>query len=312
MKAFLFALAVCCPCCLLSQVKQYVATAPAYIRNIDAGDEFFEAGSYREAIYFYKKTLEITEAAFLPKYRLAFSYLQTREFASANHWLQKCAVQHPADLCELVLDEGSELYPYRPFLDWFPLQKASVGHWPMYNYQLKAQMAEIHHFDQFIRTEHRLPDAADCAGSKYYWPGMNFRQVDSVNELRLAAIIEWVGGYPGPEVVGMSEANTAWLVIQHAPIEYQMRYYPLVEQAAREGKTSMGNWAYLVDRMNMNQGVRQIYGSQMRSKTDGTGYEIYQLEDPFNVNKRRAEVGLGPIEEYIEHWGIKFEPEKMQ
>ncbi len=312
MKAFLFALAVCCPCCLLSQVKQYITTAPAYIRNIDAGDEFFEAGSYWEAIYFYKKAMEITEAAFRSKYRLAFSYLQTREFASANHWLQKCALQHPADLCELVLDEGSELYRFRPFLNWHPLQRACIRQLPQYDYRLKAQMAEIHHFDQFIRTEHRLPDATDCAGSKYYWSGMSFRQVDSVNEVRLAAIVQEIGGYPGPEVVGKSEANTTWLVIQHAPIEYQQRYYPLVEHAAREGKTSMGNWAYLIDRMNMNRGVKQIYGSQMRLREDKNGYEIYPLEDPSNVNKRRAEVGLGPIEEYIEHWGIKFEPEKMQ
>jgi hypothetical protein len=55
MKPLFFALVISCPYCLLSQVKQYITTAPAYIRNIDAGDEFFEAGSYREAIYFYKK-----------------------------------------------------------------------------------------------------------------------------------------------------------------------------------------------------------------------------------------------------------------
>jgi hypothetical protein len=297
---------------LSAQAKQYVTTEPAYIRNIDAGDEFFEAGSHREAIYFYKLALEVTDEAFRPKYRLAQSYLYTREFASANHWLQKCAENNPADLCEMVLDESSELYRFRPFLDWASLQRACVCHLPQYDYRLKAEMAEIHHFDQFIRSENRLPNASDCASNKYYWPGMSFRQVDSVNELRLAAIIQKTGGYPGSEVVGKSETNTAWLVIQHAPIEYQERYYLLVEQAAREGKTSMGNWAYLVDRMNMNRGVKQVYGSQMRLKEDKSGYEIYPLEDPFNVNKRRAEVGLGPIEEYIEHWGIKFEPEKMQ
>jgi tetratricopeptide (TPR) repeat protein len=312
MKKRLYLIAICFPCLLLAQNKQYASTAPTYIRNIDAADEFFEAGSYREAICFYERALEVTDVAFRPKYRLVLSFLRTREFASANHWLQKIANQHPDELCWQVLDESTELYRYRPFLDWLPLQKASVAQQPQYDYLIKAELAEIHHFDQFIRSEHRLPNAGDCKGSKYYWPGMSFRQVDSVNEVRLTAIINRVGGYPGSEIVGTSETNTAWLVIQHAPLDFQEKYYLLVEQAAKEGKTSMGNWAYLVDRMNMNRDNKQIYGSQMRLKEDKMGYEIYPLEDPINVNKRRAEVGLGPIETYIEQWGIKFEPEKMQ
>ncbi|MBK9015257.1 MAG: hypothetical protein IPM82_15000 [Saprospiraceae bacterium] len=141
---------------------------------------------------------------------------------------------------------------------------------------------------------------------------MTYRQVDSVNELRMLRIFESVGSYPGLEMVGESQKNTAWLVIQHAPIEFQERYYPLVEQAANEGQISKGDWAYLVDRMNMNRGIKQIYGSQMRLKDDKTGYEIYPLEDPFHVNERRAAMGLGPIEDYIEHWGIKFEPDKLE
>jgi hypothetical protein len=132
-----------------------------------------------------------------------------------------------------------------------------------------------------------------------------------VNEVRVAAIIERVGDYPGPEMVG-DQRHTVWLVIQHAPIAFQERYFTLIETATDEGKIGLADWAYLVDRMNMNRGTKQIYGSQMRLREDKNGYEIYSLEDPVHVNERRAEVGLGPIENYIEHWGLKFEPEKMQ
>ncbi len=305
-------LLVLLPYLAFSQSKSYVSTNPIYIRNIDAADEFFEAGSYREAVQFYLNALQITEEAFRSKYRLATCYLYLREFGSANAWLRKCVEQHPNDCCEPVLDEASDLYKYRPFLHWRPLQTACRNSMPKFDSQLKKQLAEIRHFDQFIRSENRKPNEADCAGNAYYWPGMSFGQVDSVNELRLTAIIEQLGDYPGLDVVGESQKNTAWLVIQHAPIEYQERYYPLVEKAVDEGQLARGDWAYLVDRMRMNSDEKQVYGSQMRLREDKNGYEIYQLEDPFNVNKRRAAVGLGPIEEYIEHWGIKFEPEKMQ
>ena len=39
-------------------------------------------------------------------------------------------------------------------------------------------------------------------------------------------------------------------------------------------------------------------------------YYVSPLIDPENVNKRRAEVGLGPIEEYITNWGMTWDLEK--
>lgn len=301
------------PYLAFSQVKTYVSTDPVYIRNVDAADALFMADSYREAIPFYLKALEISEEAYRTKNRLAFCYLLEHEYASANQWLLKCAKQDPSDFCvHHVFEKLAPFQKYRPFIEWKPLVYACYDGLPKYSPELMQVLAEIRHFDQFIRTEHRLPNEADCAGNPYYWPGMSFRQVDSVNEVRVAAIIEQVGEYPGLGVVGELQKNTTWLVIQHAPIDFQERYYPFVEKAADEGQVSMGDWAYLVDRMNMNRGQKQVYGSQMRQKSDDSSYEIYPLEDPYHVNERRASVGLGPIEDYIQHWGIKFEPEKME
>jgi tetratricopeptide (TPR) repeat protein len=309
---FLFFFAL--PQFLFSQSKTYVSDDPAYIRSIDAADELFEAGNYREAIPYYEAALQVTEEAYRSKYRLATCFLKTRAFAQADPWLQKCAEQHPEDFCENVLDEDAELYSARPFLQWASLQTVCNDAMPRYDYRLKIEMEEIHHFDQFIRSEHRLPTAEDCVKTKWYSPGMSFMQVDSVNQVRIRKIIDALGEYPGPRFAGKKQGSTAWLVIQHAPIEMQEKYYPLVEKAMQEGQVSKGNWAYLVDRMRMNRGEKQVYGSQMRLKKEpgATEYEIYPLEDPFNVNQRRAAVGLGPIEEYISGWGVKFEPEKMR
>lgn len=305
----IFLLLTTLPSLLAAQTKTYVSNDPAYIRNVDAADEQFEAGNFSEAIPFYQNALQVSDASFRTKYRLATCLLKSREFATANAWLQKCAEQNPTDFCELVLDEKSELYPFRPFIQWLPLQTTCTDALPQFNYPLKKELEEIRHFDQFIRSEHRLPTEADCAGTVHYKSGMSFLEVDSTNEERVKKIIA-VHGYPGPEMVGTQQGNTVWLVLQHAPIEMQEQYFPLVENAMQAGQLSKGNWAYLVDRMHMNRGEKQIYGSQMRLSQDKMTYELYPLEDPLNVNKRRAEVGLGAIEDYISMWGVKFEPEE--
>lgn len=309
MKHLLLLLLAALPSLSAAQGKTYVSDNPVYIRNVDEADKDFEAGYFAEAIPYYKNALQITEEAYRTKFRLATCLLKTREFASANNWLQKCADQHPSDFCELVLDEKSDLYPYRPFIEWQPLQGTCTEAMPQYNYQLKKELEEIRHFDQFIRSESRLPNEEDCKGTAYYKPGMSFLQVDSTNEERLKKIIAKYG-YPGPDLVGSQQGNTAWLVLQHAPIAMQEVYFPLLDKAMQDGQLSKGNWAYLIDRMRMNRGEKQVYGSQMRLKEDKAGYELWPLEDPYHVNERRTAVGLGPIEDYISRWGVTFEPAK--
>jgi hypothetical protein len=38
------------------------------------------------------------------------------------------------------------------------------------------------------------------------------------------------------------------------------------------------------------------------------GRKFHEIEDEANVNKRRAEVGLGPLEEYAERMGVNWKP----
>jgi len=58
----------------------------------------------------------------------------------------------------------------------------------------------------------------------------------------------------------------------------------------------------------LRQGRNQIYGSQVW-KLDGK-WCIRPLEDPENVDKRREEVGLGPLKEYTEYFGFTWNIEE--
>lgn len=60
------------------------------------------------------------------------------------------------------------------------------------------------------------------------------------------------------------------------------------------------------DRILMSDGKAQIYGSQITQNLQTNEWELYHLEKPESVDKRRLEVGLGPLEEYLRNWNMTF------
>ena len=54
----------------------------------------------------------------------------------------------------------------------------------------------------------------------------------------------------------------------------------------------------------MRQGQPQVYGSQIVRNPDNGQWMLHPLEDEAGVNRRRAEVGLEPLEEYALRFGI--------
>lgn len=133
--------------------------------------------------------------------------------------------------------------------------------------------------------------------------------INAENEQRLEEIIA-EHGWPKMSEVKGSAAQAAFLVIQHADLEMQKKYIPLLKEACEAGEADWSGYALMYDRIEMREGRPQLYGSQVRYNNETSQYEPYTIKDPEYVNKRRKEVGLGPIEEYLGHWDIKWEVEQ--
>lgn len=119
---------------------------------------------------------------------------------------------------------------------------------------------------------------------------------DSINLIKTSSILDSVG-FPRREDVG--EANIAlWLVIQHSPLEYQQRYIPLFKDAAMKGDLPKEAIAMMEDRIAIRSGRPQIYGSQGNLNEQGI-FVPADMIDPANVDKRRAEMGMTPLADYI-------------
>ncbi|HVF88274.1 MAG TPA: DUF6624 domain-containing protein [Pyrinomonadaceae bacterium] len=126
-------------------------------------------------------------------------------------------------------------------------------------------------------------------------------KIDAANTARVKEIVRR-HGWPGPELVGSDGTEAAFLIVQHADHAFQKEMLPLVRDAYRAGKLSGQSYALLLDRVRVGDGKPQVYGTQAKRFEHWKGGEpaLEPIEDEANVDKRRAEVGLFPLSEYIE------------
>ncbi|MGW7003078.1 DUF6624 domain-containing protein [Streptomyces sp. NPDC054933] len=107
-------------------------------------------------------------------------------------------------------------------------------------------------------------------------------------------------GWPTTELVGAEAARGAWLIAQHADrqLDVQRRAVRLMRQAVAAGSASPRELAFLRDRVLVNEGREQIYGTQIAGMKDGSPVP-WPCEDPERMNELRAQVGIEPFAEYV-------------
>ena len=102
---------------------------------------------------------------------------------------------------------------------------------------------------------------------------------------------------------GLSEESykTIWIVIDHAPLEKQEQYLPLVEQMATEGYVGVDEYAILYDRVAMGQNRHQRYGSQLVQfgAVDAQKLYVWPIKDGAKVDSLRNTVGMSPFSDYL-------------
>lgn len=181
--------------------------------------------------------------------------------------------------------------------------------------ELRQELLAIREDDQKYRLmldETEAKYGRESAEIRQLW--QTIAEKDSINLLKISTILDKYG-WLGREEIGSDGNQTLFLVIQHSDLSVQEKYLPVMREAVKKGKARGADLALLEDRVNMRNGRKQIYGSQIRRDPDTGMYSIYPIEDPVNVDKRRTEMGLGPLAEYVSNWGLtwnKEEADKME
>jgi len=116
---------------------------------------------------------------------------------------------------------------------------------------------------------------------------------------RLWAILDDYEAWPGRSLVGDDGARAAWLVAQFAidDVGLQRRCLEMLEVSVACGDADPVHLAYLLDRVRMNDGRDQLYGSQFVLGEHGE-LEPWPVDNPVAVDTRRAKLGLPPFAEH--------------
>ena len=123
--------------------------------------------------------------------------------------------------------------------------------------------------------------------------------VDQANRVRLREIIQR-HGWPTSAMVGREGVEAAFLLVQHADRdpEFQREMLPLVEQSYEAGDLSGQDVALLTDRVLVNAGQAQRYGTQVEI-VEGEAV-VKPIEHPEQVDELRAALGMPPLDEYLQ------------
>lgn len=115
-----------------------------------------------------------------------------------------------------------------------------------------------------------------------------FGEVTKRHTARLRAIIE-EHGWPGRSLVGEDGSMAAWVIAQHLDhdVPLQRRCLALLEVAVAKNEADAESLAFLTDRVLVNEGQPQRYGTQ------GSG--AVTPADRARVNANRRVLGLAPL-----------------
>ncbi|UUU27829.1 DUF6624 domain-containing protein [Streptomyces sp. DSM 40750] len=140
---------------------------------------------------------------------------------------------------------------------------------------------------------------SDDPAEQLAWRRLTARHGDRLGEI----MNEY--GWPTVEIVGEAAARAAWLIAQHADRQrdVQRRALQLMQRAVSAGSASSRELAFLRDRTLVNEGCKQIYGTQIAGVKDGAPVP-WPCEEPHRMDELRAEVGIEPFDEYVARFAM--------
>jgi hypothetical protein len=137
---------------------------------------------------------------------------------------------------------------------------------------------------------------------------------DSVHMVCVENIISQYG-WLNKKLIGERANKTLFLVIQHSNKETRMKYLPVMRKAVKDGNADPASFALLEDRVRLENGKKQIYGSQIGidRSTGSPVYFVRPLMKPNKVDERRRKMGMTvPMKQYAKLFGIDWDPVKYK
>jgi hypothetical protein len=129
-----------------------------------------------------------------------------------------------------------------------------------YNQDLDDELKSMAEIDQVAAY---IPQGKYKLWTPEQW--QNFKDsVFTTHKLRLEQIFDEYG-YPGYNLVGKEGSSNFWLMVQHSDkdIEFQARVLEKLKKEVDKKNANGSDYGLLTDRVRINKGKKQIYGTQV-------------------------------------------------
>ena len=288
-----------------------------YAELVEKAWSLYESKNYKQSAETYKAAFDQLDGKAYPddRYNAACSYALANDKENSFHHLFYLA-EHPKIAYNNVshISTDTDLNLLHSDGRWSQLIEIVKANKQAYEKDLDkplvAELDTIYQLDQNYRRQiSKIEEKYGRASEemKSHWKLIH--ETDSINLTKVKKILD-TRGWLGPNVIGEQGNMTLFLVIQHADLETQLTYLPMMREAVKLGNARASRLALLEDRVALRQGKRQIYGSQIGWDPETEENYVLPLIEPETVNVRRSEVGLDPIEVYVGNYGMKWDVEK--
>ena len=166
--------------------------------------------------------------------------------------------------------------------------------------QYNRILEDVYDKDQSVREwTHGM---ASLSADEIVAHSYEMERIDSLNQAMVFGILDKEGW---PSRLSDKANRAIWLVIDHSDATNRSKYLDFIQTKAEEGVLSKSDYATLKDRTLMENGMAQIYGTQIKMAATAIGEDIsmqlylWPVGNADTLDSLRNTVGLSPIEEYL-------------
>jgi len=246
----------------------------------------------------------------IPQYQQALSFLEVGKYDEAIADLESLVEE--GYLIDEIKDDANFVALHR-LESWENLLNKIQIITNSYQNQIRLTLKDIQNKDQSIRVLYL--SALKKYESSSDVPITIHNLMKKIDDSSAEIVMEIVDNYGwlGADAVGEEANQTLFLAIQHADdLIVQEKYLPLLTDAVKNGNAEPWHLAFLTDRILMNRGEKQIYGTQIIKSNNPENSYVVPLQDLDNVDVLRASIGLDSLKEYLEEEGIEWSLEKYK
>jgi len=271
--------------------------------SVSEAEKLRRQGNLGAAIVTYKTEYNTTPKNWKNTYNLSCAYALTFQKDSAYHYLN-IALKRDKSLWALA---DADLYALIDDARWLEIERKQMERFQKHNGQLEQPEYALELLNIILKDQ-ALDYYIDQAKNHYmengslpqwYYPLGYYKQEIYKNEYdRMLQLIDKFG-WPKYSSVGKLAADAPLLVINHHENEaVRKKYLPQIKQSCLENEGSCIEFAKIQDRILVNENKQQIYGMQFRYNSKRE-LEPFPIVNPEYVDKRRKEIGLEPLKDYL-------------